>query len=398
MDPIATVDLARAFPRRAGRTTALVAALCCAPGTAAQAQTVVDFGLFGSDAAGLHGDGSHVLGVSLGVMPGPVGVRGSLGLDRDGGPRPDGWTPEQAASDWFVDVDGVVRVPLGSGLFEPFAFVGLGTEGISEVGGIRDGNLSWGLGLSLMPSHWFGVQLEGRNRHPLTAPDLQESGGGWQFRIGAALRVGSAPRPAPRGWTGARTTSTPHPPARRRANGVDDAERRRAAELYARLYGTAPPDVGEEGDAGAPAADLGGGPTYRPLTAAAAAVASSVIDHGDRLLGTRYLWGGSDRYRGFDCSGFVQTIYGAQGVDLPRVSRDQARAGYGIPLDFDEFAPGDLLFFASNGSWIDHVAVYVGDDTILHSSSSGGGVRYDRLDTPRGQWFVRHMVAARRVL
>jgi hypothetical protein len=59
---------------------------------------------------------------------------------------------------------------------------------------------------------------------------------------------------------------------------------------------------------------------------------------------------------------------------------------------------GDLLFFSQNGNVIDHVAIYAGNDRILHSTSSGGGVRYDDLTTARGKWFTDRVVAVRRVL
>ena len=55
------------------------------------------------------------------------------------------------------------------------------------------------------------------------------------------------------------------------------------------------------------------------------------------------------------------------------------------------------MLFAESRTAISHVAIYAGGDRIIHASSSGGGVRYDALDTKRGHWFVQHMVAARRL-
>jgi hypothetical protein len=67
-------------------------------------------------------------------------------------------------------------------------------------------------------------------------------------------------------------------------------------------------------------------------------------------------------------------------------------------MNRDELREGDLLFFAGNGTRIDHVAIYLGDDRIIHSTASGGGVREESLTSPRGEWFERRMVAARRIV
>jgi len=53
--------------------------------------------------------------------------------------------------------------------------------------------------------------------------------------------------------------------------------------------------------------------------------------------------------------------------------------------------------FAEPGRRISHVAIYAGRRRIIHASGSGRRVRYDALDTKRGKWFARHIVAARRV-
>jgi cell wall-associated NlpC family hydrolase len=56
------------------------------------------------------------------------------------------------------------------------------------------------------------------------------------------------------------------------------------------------------------------------------------------------------------------------------------------------------MLFASTGRGVNHVAIYVGDNRILHSSAGVGGVVYDSLDSPRGKWYLKRHVASRRVL
>ncbi|HUR92263.1 MAG TPA: C40 family peptidase [Gemmatimonadaceae bacterium] len=121
-----------------------------------------------------------------------------------------------------------------------------------------------------------------------------------------------------------------------------------------------------------------------------------VVARGEDYLGVPYKWGGSTP-SGFDCSGFVQYIYRDQGVSLPRTSRQMAHAGVEVPADVSRLREGDLMLFASDGWRIDHVGIYAGNNQIIHSSSSGKGVRYDDLGSSRGRWYVNHMVAARRV-
>ncbi|WP_018875364.1 MULTISPECIES: C40 family peptidase [unclassified Thioalkalivibrio] len=95
-------------------------------------------------------------------------------------------------------------------------------------------------------------------------------------------------------------------------------------------------------------------------------------------LDTPYRYGGTDA-SGLDCSALVQRAYREAGRSVPRTTRDQARAATrrdGAP------APGDVVFFAINGSQIDHVGVYVGDGRFVHAPSSRGQVRIEQLDNP----------------
>lgn len=144
-----------------------------------------------------------------------------------------------------------------------------------------------------------------------------------------------------------------------------------------------------------------GVPRSRPETVpagAASASAAQVLATADRYVGTRYRYGGESPAEGFDCSGFVQYVFGRQGVELPRTSRLQAGAGRAAPRAVGALQPGDLMFFASTGRRVDHVAIYAGDGRIIHASAGSGRVRYDEIGTDRGEWFLDHLVGSRRVL
>jgi cell wall-associated NlpC family hydrolase len=93
----------------------------------------------------------------------------------------------------------------------------------------------------------------------------------------------------------------------------------------------------------------------------------------------------------------VKYVFEKHGVRLPRTSRAQASAGNRVPLDLRALRAGDLIMFASPGKPISHVAIYAGNERIIHSSKSGSGVRYDDLMSRRGAWYRDNAVVARRV-
>ena len=133
-----------------------------------------------------------------------------------------------------------------------------------------------------------------------------------------------------------------------------------------------------------------------PRSPAPSATVSRVLGTADEYIGVRYKWGGTTP-DGFDCSGFTRYVFARHGIQLPRTSREQARAGQAVRVDPDALLPGDILLFAEPGEAISHVAIYVGNGEIIHASSSYGAVNYLDLSTSRGAWFVQNMVAARRL-
>jgi len=120
--------------------------------------------------------------------------------------------------------------------------------------------------------------------------------------------------------------------------------------------------------------------------------ADELIAYGEKFLGTPYEFGAStDQTNTFDCSSFVQHVFQNKlSIDLPRVSYNQAKEGQEIGIN--ELRKGDLLFFSARGLDIGHVAIYAGDNKILHTYSKKLGVHYEPFD---GQWKKRFVTARR---
>jgi cell wall-associated NlpC family hydrolase len=98
-----------------------------------------------------------------------------------------------------------------------------------------------------------------------------------------------------------------------------------------------------------------------------------VIAEAKRQLGKPYVWG-ADGPDSFDCSGFTQWSWKAGGVNLPHFSGAQYSSTTHVSMS--AIQPGDLIFYESPSS---HVALYIGNGTIIHAPNSRSVVRYDSL-------------------
>ena len=122
--------------------------------------------------------------------------------------------------------------------------------------------------------------------------------------------------------------------------------------------------------------------------------ASDLVATALGFLGVPYRWGGNDAETGFDCSGFVRSIYAQTiGLMLPRRSDEQAAATQAI--DRSELEPGDLVFFNTMRRAFSHVGIYMGEGKFIHAPREGAVVRVEELDG--GYWNVRFN-GARRVM
>jgi cell wall-associated NlpC family hydrolase len=107
-------------------------------------------------------------------------------------------------------------------------------------------------------------------------------------------------------------------------------------------------------------------------------IREQIVNTARRFIGVPYRWGGESPADGFDCSGLTKVVYELNGLQLPRSSREQWRAGK--PVERDQIKRGDLIFFAtSGGRRVSHVGIYAGDDTFLHAPRRGRKIRISSL-------------------
>lgn len=97
-----------------------------------------------------------------------------------------------------------------------------------------------------------------------------------------------------------------------------------------------------------------------------------LVQYAKQFVGNPYVWGGTSLTNGADCSGFTLSIYKKYGVSLPHHAASQAQLG--TKIDYSSAQPGDLVFYAKNGS-INHVAIYIGNGQVIHASSPKTGIK-----------------------
>ena len=313
-------------------------------------------------------------GLSLGLGTPYLGIRGSGGMGVSSiAVQHLGSTSDSSSLVWATNADlilGPVNARLGEG-FMPYGFAGIGMESSAQPVSFTDVIRTWsyGGGVQLALGSMLSVNGEARSRHlaaPATPADSQFVRG-IEYRVGIGFHFGG--RSSRSSVFSRRTSDTRRTPASRRTSDT-------------------PPR--------APRSTPSTRTTWPVSTTSASGAARRVVPTAEQYIGTPYRYGGTSPRTGFDCSGFVQYVYGIQAVSLPRTSRQMAGAGIAVDPSRRSLAVGDLMLF-SQGGRISHVAIYAGNGRFIHSSSSGNGVRYDDLGSRRGQWFANHMVAARRV-
>lgn len=136
--------------------------------------------------------------------------------------------------------------------------------------------------------------------------------------------------------------------------------------------------------------------THRPSELSTSRAAERIVHRARQLIARPYRWGGSDP-SGFDCSGFTRFVLASVGVELPRTTVEQARAGRWKPPD--ELTLGDLVFFGTDRTRPFHVGLVVSGAgqplTMIHASTSRGVIETEIVSN--SYWLPR-LTFGRRVL
>lgn len=102
-----------------------------------------------------------------------------------------------------------------------------------------------------------------------------------------------------------------------------------------------------------------------------------LVRYALQFKGNPYAWGGTSLTKGADCSGFIQAVYKSKGITIPRTSKMQAKEGKTISLS--KLKPGDLIFYGKDNE-INHVALYIGNNKVIHASNSKYGIKISKFD------------------
>jgi cell wall-associated NlpC family hydrolase len=118
----------------------------------------------------------------------------------------------------------------------------------------------------------------------------------------------------------------------------------------------------------------------KPPAPYAPGAAGVAVKFAYNILGAPYVWAGEGP--GYDCSGVTKMAWRAAGVELPHNVAMQWSSPHVSHISRSMLQLGDLVFYSGLG----HVAIYVGNNQVIHAPTFGEVVKIASIDmmTPYG--------------
>lgn len=140
-----------------------------------------------------------------------------------------------------------------------------------------------------------------------------------------------------------------------------------------------------------------GGGTQEPRNTAPAGLGKKIVNMAMQLKGKPYTWGGASPETGFDCSGLTYYVLGQLGINIERTADIQFHREEAI--GFKDLLPGDLVFFAWNGTEPEHVGIYIGNGKYIDAQNTvgaGPGATGEVMVSSFDNWNKKYFVGGRR--
>ena len=141
--------------------------------------------------------------------------------------------------------------------------------------------------------------------------------------------------------------------------------------------------TGKKAGSAVVSASFNGHKVYLKLTVkgtAASALRSRIVEYAKQFVGVLpYVYAGDSLQSGTDCSGFTHLIMAHFNISAPRSASEYQEMSN---ITYSDLLPGDIVVYKNGG----HVALYVGNDTIIHAKGSNYGTVKESMwyNTPTG--------------
>lgn len=112
-----------------------------------------------------------------------------------------------------------------------------------------------------------------------------------------------------------------------------------------------------------------------------------LVEYAKQFIGNPYVWGGTSLTKGADCSGFTLSVFKKFGVKLSHSASAQSKEGTAISAS--ELQPGDLIFYGNSRGSINHVAIYIGNNQVVHASTPKSGIKISKYNYRTPVKYVR---------